>query len=290
MDYYKVNTSTDLGAKLKSLMTEVVKCECSAEEFAGAVGAIAYIGAADVDFGGISAFEFERGIMPNQSLFEQASVENGITWYVPKVAVKEEPMFSEMALQHKGDFEKIVPDTEKTFREIAFMFSRRESAKMAGIMVKQPAIEEILRKFKISPVEMRMLKSGVVDFRTMFPDIHDGTAERVSQSIKEDKLIMDALGNRKFRIVITISGSRKAVQLYKQLLALPTIPGGMTSALLSIDNPNSRPGIAEFDRHIYVCSGTPSTAPELQKISEEEFLQMKSVLQSSVSGNVVGQA
>lgn len=290
MNYYKANTSTALGAKLKSLMTEADKCERSADEFAGAAGAIAYVGAVDVDFGGISAFEFEKGCIPDQSMFGQAGIENGIIWYVPKVEVKEQPMFSEIALGHKGDFGKIVPDTEKTFREISFMFSRKEAAKMAGIVSKQPAIEDILRKFKISPIEMRMLKSGNLAFNTMFPYIQDGTAERVSQSIIEDKLIMDALSNRKFRIVITISGSRRAVQLYKQMLALPTIPGGMTSALLSIDNPNSRPGIAEFDRHIYVCSGTPSTAPELQIISEEEFLQMKSVLESSVSGNVVGQA
>lgn len=290
MNYYKVNINTILGGKIKNLLTEVAQCEQSAEEFAKRVGAVAYTGAVDVDFGGVSAFEFPHGFLPDLAIFELVGSEDGFRWYAPKVEVKQQPMPSEVALQHRGSFGQIVPDAEKTFREIAFMFSRKEAAKMAGVICKQPSVEDIVSKLKISPVEMRMLKSGIVDFNTMFPDRLDNTPERVSQSIEEDKRIMDALGDQKFRIVITITCSRKAVQLYKQMLALPTVPRGMTNALLSIDSPNSRAGLAEFDQHIYICSGEPATGSELQEVPEEEFLQMKNVLESSAKGNVVAQA
>lgn len=289
MNYYKLKTSTPLGEKLKELLAQVEKCDAAADNLAGSIGAVAYRTGIDVDFGGISSFEFPNNQMPNMKVMERVDTEDGSLLYIPRVDIEEKAILSEYAEEYIGRFGVIVSIEERSFLELQPLFSRNYWAGVARVDLKEASVEQLLRKQKLSKEQFRLLMQGEV-VREVFPSCSDELEQSINRSREEDAEIRSILGDKKFRLVVTITGCRQAVQLHKKMISLPVIPRGMTNALLGIDDANTRAGIAEFDGYIYVQSQSASSSGDLICISEEEFMQIREIMKASINKHPIAQA
>ena len=71
--------------------------------------------------------------------------------------------------------------------------------------------------------------------------------------------------------VMSISGSRKAVQLYKRIQALPIVPLGTIAHLLGINDSNNRPGMLEKNGYIFIQTKHYITVDGIEIIGESDF-------------------
>jgi len=78
-------------------------------------------------------------------------------------------------------------------------------------------------------------------------------------------------GKGKCLAVMSISGSRKAVQLYKRIQALPIVPLGTVSHVLGIKDSDTRPGMLEHGGYVYVQTKHEVLKDGIEPIDKSEF-------------------
>ena len=87
----------------------------------------------------------------------------------------------------------------------------------------------------------------------------------------EDKQIQDAMKKRKFRLVHTYEGKKKAIEIYQEWMNLPVVPFGTVNAALGAKSDTHRCGLLDHDGWIYITSAVEIDNPELLLVSQTEF-------------------
>lgn len=284
--FYRISTDTLVGDKLKKLINEAAVVEQAAHNLAESVGAVGWSPDQFNDYGGISVFEFPDNACPDKRTYTLVKSENGIDWYVPRVEVTTEPKQIDIALGLKDNFGYIVSGVDKTFRQVAMMLSREELVKLSGIELHGHPLEWFVREKLITKEELMRLETGespeaviITEDQSLMVQLHT--------TLFEARMLASALEPLRFRMVSHVKGSRKAVQLYKQMQSLPVIPCGMLNSILGIVGKEYQAGIAFVDGFVYIHCHEKLSTVGVQPVSNEEFF---SVVNATTHTNVIAQA
>lgn len=85
------------------------------------------------------------------------------------------------------------------------------------------------------------------------------------------KQVVDLPGKGECVAVMSISGNRKAVQLYKRMQDLPVVPLGTVSRVLGIKDSDTRPGMLEQGGYMYIQTKHNLAVDGIEVIGESEF-------------------
>lgn len=268
--YYLIPKRSPIGEKLEKLVRQCNEAEAEADKLAKELGAIAYSPDIFNDFGGITAFEFPNNKVPDERLYAFYQNENGVNWYGPNVDVTVKPMPVSTAELLKDKYGYIVDDKEKNFQEVAMAFSREEIMQMSGMKFSGQSLSKFLKDKLITKEEMMRLECGEVPEEVLL-NTSPALLEQVNVSINEYKMLKEALSPLRFRMVAHVRGSRKAIQLYKRMQALPVVPGGLANAIVGASNKEYRVGIVYYGDNFYISCHEELHAAGMQPVSKEEF-------------------
>lgn len=268
--YYLIPKQSPVGEKLEKLVRQCNEAEAEADKLAKELGAIAYSPDIFNDFGGITALEFPSNRVPDKRIYTLYQNENGVNWYGPKVEVTVKPMPIATAELLKGKYGYIVDDKEKTFQEVAMAFSREEIVQISGMKFSGQPLSKFVKDKLISKEEMMRLECGEAPEKVLM-NSSPILLEQVNVSINETKMLKEALSPLRFRMVANIRGSRKAIQLYKRLQALPVVPSGLANAIVGATNNEYRVGIVYYGDNFYISCHEELHAAGMQPVSKEEF-------------------
>lgn len=268
MNYYKITCGSPTEEKAKSILSDASECESVAEALAKKCGALSYMPSIDADFGGISAFEFDKFSRKRWGgAVELIKTEDGVSWFAPKVEVKEKIMLSDKAEELASLSYVLVTKTVLPFALVAPMLTRKEVAEMAGIVLKEKSVEQLLRELKADTTSFARLRAGL-SIDAVFPEADPALLSELERSQEEDKHLCATLSEATFRRVYSLSGNHRAIRLYKDMFSLPIVPRGTLSAVLQLEHCSHVPGIAEWEGSIYVKSGATTLNRDLIHVPE----------------------
>lgn len=268
--YYKIEKETELGTKLTRLLGDMNEAESKADDLANTHGAKEYYMDAVQDAGGIVAVEFPDNVIPDPKLWANFQIADNPKCYVPNVRIREELMEAEKALQMEGGSNVVVSKQDMPFEQVQFKFSREEAAKMAGITLTTASLERLGKRHKIDRRKLNMLSMGV-PVEIVLPELPEEIKTDIRLSQMEDNQIQNAMEGRKFRLVHTYEGNKKAVEIYQQWMNLPVVPSGTVNALLGVECDTHRCGLLDEDGYIYVTSAVEINNPALSVVTPEEY-------------------
>lgn len=268
--YYKIEKETELGTKLTRLLGDMNEAESKADDLADTYGAKEYYMDAVQDAGGIVAVEFPDHVIPDPKLWANFQIADNPKCYVPNVRIREELMEAEKALQMEGGSNVVVSKQDMPFEQVQFKFSREEAAKMAGVTLTTVPLERLGKRHKIDRRKLNMLSMGV-PVEIVLPELPEEIKTDIRLSQMEDNQIQNAMEGRKFRLVHTYEGNKKAVEIYQQWMNLPVVPSGTVNALLGVECDTHRCGLLDEDGYIYVTSAVEINNPALSAVSPEEY-------------------
>lgn len=268
--YYKIEKETELGTKLTRLLGDMNEAESKADDLADTYGAKEYYMDAVQDAGGIVAVEFPDHVIPDPKLWANFQIADNPKCYVPNVRIREELMEAEKALQMEGGSNVVVSKQDMPFEQVQFKFSREEAAKMAGVTLTTAPLERLGKRHKIDRRKLNMLSMGA-PVEIVLPELPEEIKTDIRLSQMEDNQIQNAMEGRKFRLVHTYEGNKKAVEIYQQWMNLPVVPSGTVNALLGVECDTHRCGLLDEDGYIYVTSAVEINNPALSVVSPEEY-------------------
>ena len=269
MYYYKINRHSSLGKELETVLKEGERVCQKAREFAEGIGATSYLIPPETDFGGIVAFMFPEWKKQNATCFDTVR-DGNVTYHIPKVSVSDRVMLSGDAIKLSKKERFIVSKTEYPFVVVRGMMSRNDTAILAGLTLHTLPLRHYVLTCKITPEQIQRLLDGI-PAKMVLKGLDDQVCESIDATIQEDKQINDCLRLSMFRMVQEISGTKRAVALYKSMQALPVVPSGTINHILSIPRTNVRCQIRVKDDTIYVLSDAKSKSEELIPSTREEF-------------------
>lgn len=272
MKYYHVSIDTSLGKKLERLMQDISDCDREAESFCRSVGVEVYLPAVEADFGGVSGLRMDDRSV-NRKLFVQVCKLDGETFYLPRVQVRTVFMEAAKADALAANVRVLVSDEDIPFPRVSMMFSRQQTANMAGVELHYPSVINILRKHRVK-VEDGSVIRRLVDgeqVRLVFPACPEIVAQEVTASQEEDRRLMRAMSGRMFKMVSYLRGCHRAVELYRQINALKVVPQGTLAAMLGARDLNRRPGFFRCGDMFWVTSSLPLEQECLSAATREEF-------------------
>lgn len=271
--YYKAEKSSKIGRTLTRLLQEIKHCQDAADELAVSVGTDSYLAGTDVDFGGISAFEFPKNRLIPTSVWEQVSIEDiKGNFYIPRVEIRQEFLTKEKAEKFQNKPDVIVNKTAIPFTNIMPQFSRKEAAEMAGVTLTTPSVEILAKRYGIDRQTVNMLTMGIP------VDLILGSREKEAQqafllTLQEDRQITDALKKNDYYQVSHLKGKKAAIEIYQKMLALPCIPAGTVNTQLGVKNTQYRCGLLDSDPYIYITSPDTISKADILVAYKEEFQQ-----------------
>ena len=268
--YYKIEKESELGKLAARLLGDMEDADRIADLVADKYGAKEFYTDSTNDAGGIVALEFPTNVIPDPNLWMQMQIADNPNCYVPNVRIKEELLESEKALQYEGVANKTVSKQEMSFEQVQFRFSREEAAQMAGVKLTTASLERLGKRHKIDRRKLNMLSMGV-PVEAILPELSDDIKTDIRLSLMEDKQIQDAMKNRKFRLVHTYEGKKKAIEIYQEWMNLPVVPFGTVNAALGAKSDTHRCGLLDHDGWIYITSAVEIDNPELLLVSQTEF-------------------
>ena len=279
MFYYKIEKSTELGAKAAKMLREMEKAEDAAETFAAKYGASEYYTDPSHDAGGLIALEFPPTKFVNKKTWENIPMDNTKHCYGPRVTVSEKLVETKEVGSLTENQQ--VSESEFPFSAVQFRFSREEAAAMAGVKLTTPSLERIGKRNRISRRVLNMISMGA-PVENVMPEASEElkTAIRLSQT--EDRQIQEAMKNRTFKLVHTLSGTPEAIAIYKEQCALPVVPGGAVNKLLGAVCETHRCGLLDAGEFIYVISAVAIENSALTEAPAEEY---EMLLQVQVAKN-----
>lgn len=271
--YYRAEKNSELGQTLTRLLQEIKHCQDAADELAVSVGTESYLAGTDVDFGGISAFEFPKNRLIPTSVWEQVYIEDiKGNFYIPRVEIRQEFLTKEKAEKFQNKPDVIVNKTAIPFTSIMPQFSRKEAAEMAGVTLTTPSVEILAKRYGIDRQTVNMLTMGIP------VDLILGSSEEEAQqafrlTLQEDRQITDALKKNDYYQVSHLKGKKAAIEIYRKMLALPCIPAGTVNAQLGVKNTQYRCGLLDSDSYIYITSPDIISKADILVAYKEESQQ-----------------
>lgn len=246
----KIEKTSEKGKKLSALMKQIKKCDKAADNLAIELGCKTYVPSVEADFGGISAFEFAGKV--DKKIWELVDSTKDGKLYIPKVNTRNDYIEMEKAIYLKGD-NVLVGETDLPFSAVSLHFSREESAKIAGVKLTTPSLEQLAKTYGLKNSDVNKIRVNI-PVETAIPTATDEQKESLRLSHKEDMEIMSALENKKFRAVVFISGNKKAIEIFRKMMALPVVPQGTLNDIAGVANERFRCGIREEGDYIVIVA------------------------------------
>lgn len=273
MKYYRTSVGTSLGQKLVRLMQDIEVCDSEAEAFCSSIGVEVYLPAVEADFGGVGGLCMDAKTV-NQKLFVPVCRMEGETFYMPRVQIKTVPMEAAKADALSGRHNLLLSDEEMPFSRVSMMFSRQQTATMAGMTLHYPSVSDVLRRHRVritdGSVIRRLVEGELV--RVVLPGCSETVALELNASQEEDRRLMEAMAGRTFKMVSYLKGNRRSVELYKRINSLKIVPQGTLAAMLGARDLNRRPGFFCCGDMFWVKSSLDLEHEWLEEVSSEEFL------------------
>ena len=268
--HYKTGATTELGAKLAALLVRIEEADTAADELAREVGATEYYPATEADYGGIAGFVFPKNKLVNKTNWVGVQVGDSPDdmAYTPNVTTHTIAVSTGEAAKYED--KAIVGKTEYDFAQVSYLFSREEAAAMAGITLTTPPLDRLGQRYGLERKVVNMLSMGA-PAHIVLQGFDSEVINACTHSQQEDKAITDAMASTKFRTVMTVKGSDRAVQVFLRMLALPVVPQGTLNSLIGIEDSQFRAGIMRVDDTIYIISPQPSADLSLTAIDEAEW-------------------
>ncbi len=268
--HYKTGATTELGAKLAALLVRIEEADTAADELAREVGATEYYPATEADYGGIAGFVFPKNKLINKTNWVGVQVGDSPDdmAYTPNVTTHTIAVSADEAAQYED--KAIVGKTEYDFAQVSYLFSREEAAAMAGITLTTPPLDRLGQRYGLERKVVNMLSMGA-PAHIVLQGFDSEVINACTNSQQEDKAITDAMANTKFRTVMTVKGSDRAIQVFLRMLSLPVVPQGTLNSLIGIEDSQFRAGIMNVDDTIYIISPQPSADLSLTAIDEAEW-------------------
>lgn len=268
--HYKTGATTELGAKLAALLVRIEEADTAADELAREVGATEYYPATEADYGGIAGFVFPKNKLINKANWVGVQVGDSPDdmAYTPNVTTHTIAVSTDEAAQYED--KAIVSKTEYDFAQVSYLFSREEAAAMAGITLTTPPLDRLGQRYGLERKVVNMLSMGA-PAHIVLQGFDSEVINACTHSQQEDKAITDAMASTKFRTVMTVKGSDRAVQVFLRMLSLPVVPQGTLNSLIGIEDSQFRAGIMNVDDTIYIISPQPSADLSLTAIEEAEW-------------------
>lgn len=273
MKYYRTSVGTSLGQKLVRLMQDIEVCDSEAEVFCSSIGVEVYLPAVEADFGGVGGLCMDAKTV-NQKLFVPVCRMEGETFYMPRVQIKTVPMEAAKADALAGHHHILVSDEDMPFARVSMMFSRQQTATMAGMTLHYPSVSDVLRRHRVRITDgsvIRRLVEGA-PVRVVLPGCSETVALEVTASQEEDRRLMEAMAGCTFKMVSYLKGNRRSVELYKRINSLKIVPQGTLAAMLGARDLNRRPGFFRCGDAFWVKSSLELEHEWLEEVSSEEFM------------------
>lgn len=147
----------------------------------------------------------------------------------------------------------MVGETDLPFSAVSLHFSREESARIAGVKLTTPSLDQLAKTFGLNIADVNKIRMNF-PVETVIPSATDEQKVRLRLSHQEDIEIMSALENKKFRSVVFLSGNKKAIEIFRKMWALPVVPQGTLNDLADVANERFRCGIEEVDDHYVIIA------------------------------------
>lgn len=253
----KIEKTSEKGKKLSALMKQIKKCDKAADNLAIELGCKRYIPSVEADFGGISAFEFNARV--DRKVWELIDATKDGKLYIPRVNTRNEILEKEKAIHLKGD-NVMVGETDLPFSAVSLHFSREESARIAGVKLTTPSLDQLAKTFGLNIADVNKIRMNI-PVETAIPSATDEQKVSLRLSHQEDTEIMSALENKKFRSVVFLSGNKKAIEIFRKMWALPVVPQGTLNDLADVANERFRCGIREEGDYIVIVAPDKSENP-----------------------------
>lgn len=268
--HYKTGATTELGAKLAALLVRIEEADTAADELAREVGATEYYPATEADYGGIAGFVFPKNKLINKTNWVGVQVGDSPDdmAYTPNVTTHTIAVSTDEAAQYED--KAIVGKTEYDFAQVSYLFSREEAAAMAGITLTTPPLDRLGQRYGLERKVVNMLSMGA-PAHIVLQGFDSEVINACTHSQQEDIAITDAMASTKFRTVMTVKGSDRAVQVFLRMLSLPVVPQGTLNSMIGIEDSQFRAGIMNVDDTIYIISPQPSADLSLTGIDEAEW-------------------
>lgn len=268
--YYKVHKSSTLGQLIAAVMERVQLCDSEADGLAKEVGAYAYLPSSLSDYGGIDAFAFSKNKLVNQRIWKPISVEGmEDTYYVPAVLVTTKVVLEkDRHLYDKKN--QIVSGNTVPFSSVSIMFSREEAAAMAGIALTTQPIERLAKKYGVDRKTVCMLRWGA-SADALLPDMDEDVRTAFRLSALEETQVLDRLKKERFYSVMVLDGEPVAVEIYRKMMSLPTVPAHTVNGLLGVESQEIRCGILDKEEFYYVSSPEEIDKGDVIPSCESEF-------------------
>lgn len=273
MKYYRTSVGTSLGQKLVRLMQDIEVCDSEAETFCSSIGVEVYLPAVEADFGGVGGLCMDAKTV-NQRLFVPVCRMEGETFYMPRVQIKTVPMEAAKADALSGHHHILVSDEEMPFARVSMMFSRQQTAALAGMKLQYPSVADVLRRHRVRITDGAVIRRLVEGepVHMVLPGCSETVALEVNASQEEDRRLMEAMSGRTFKMVSYLKGNRRAVELYRKMNSLKIVPQGTLAAMLGARDLNRRPGFFCCGDMFWVKSSLDLEHEWLEEVSSEEFL------------------
>ena len=273
MNYYHLPLATESGLRLKALFDQGAECEKAAEALVAKQGAVSWLSPEEAEWGGVAAFEFPLTTLLSAHQWETFSTADGAMYSVPRIDMKQEPIEKEQAEAMRSQTSKIVSTQEITFGQIRQLYRRQEAAEMVGLTLTTPDPRTLMEQAGMERTQISMIIYGA-PIESVVPDMPSDLRFRVHAALDEDNAITELMADKRFLMVATISGPRKAKALFKQMQALPTIPSGSTNTVLQIEG-NHRPGVvySESAQCFYIQTSSTCVIDGIEPSTEKVYQQ-----------------
>lgn len=264
--FYKTKEDSSLGKRLLLYMKEVERVCNEAEILMKKVGADNAVPDMSSEAGGITAFMFNKTILPKEIwLYEE---ENGERFYYPNVRmdymVLPESMTSpgkttEGYIKGKLLSRRVTEEKKRSFAEIRHLLSFQQAAKFANVKVRHDNAPSIILQKERSPL-----------------------FDEAAQDIKR---VETALRKTVFYTITTLTGHRTAVDIQQGMFRLPVIPAFTLSDMLQMEcrtEKSTVPSLFRYRGDFYIASSLPSPHPELEGIEEKVYSRIAGRFRKSV--------
>lgn len=282
--YYRISADSDGGQLLNKYIEDVKMVDKAADDFAKQLGAETYIAMQDAGAGGVSMFTFpeDHVLSPDDWMLAYNPDEvDGIKYFIPKVEKASAWMPIDVAEAYQKDNDGKTQDGKVTWvesfieRAVPFDINKMtpneaDLQAWSGVTFTQGFYPVLATRRKWYDDKQRAAV-GTFDFE-------NPTDEQLETARNEFIQAIVRMSDRMMCIVITTTGTQPAIDVAKQINALPIITADVLPRLLMAaphakKRPSKSPSFfrSEDGKSFYFMYGLPCNIPDRQKITKRLF-------------------
>lgn len=277
--YYRLNPACERGKTFLKVVSDGMKAVQAAEKVVEECDAIDWMSGLYADFGGISAFVFPTNTVPDGDVFEDTGSKDreGRTLWAPRVHIEERVCL-------RSQLDLLDDDTcikhSKTFKgsELVGVYGRKAVAKAVGMELHYLHPVEELNLLKIPKDEIHQYVRGeksldeVLQDKLLVSKRDKALKQFAFKGEEEHNAFLQAIDGKEFGLYMSVQGSPQAVDLFKEVNALPVVPQGTLNRIVGVRDGERCVGFFIHSNWIWVQSRMRSdleASDDWQSVSPE---------------------